>query len=99
MIFIFFKEVRVISFNEQIKILMSILIEAKNIFLENLEYQISIKERSEEVYKKIPVFTEQLKDFDKNVLDLREKFEKIHLREKYQIIITELEDLIKESKK
>ncbi|MHA2008878.1 MAG: hypothetical protein ACXABO_12505 [Promethearchaeota archaeon] len=88
-----------ISFNEQIKILMSILIEAKNIFLENLEYQISIKERSEEVYKKIPVFTEQLKDFDKNVLDLREKFEKIHLREKYQIIITELEDLIKESKK
>ncbi|MHA2125986.1 MAG: hypothetical protein ACXACO_13705 [Promethearchaeota archaeon] len=75
------------------------MIEAKNIFLENLEYQISIKERSEEVYKKIPVFTEQLKDFDKNVLDLREKFEKIHLREKYQIIITELEDLIKESKK
>ncbi len=78
---------------------MIILIEINNKFLENLEYQISMNERSEEVYKKIPVFTEQLKQFDKSVLNLREKFEKIHLREKYQIIITELEDLIGQSKK
>jgi hypothetical protein len=76
-----------------------ILIEVNNKFLENLEYQISINERSEVVYKKIPVFTEQLKHFDKSVMNLRDKFEKIHLREKYQIIITELEDLIGESKK
>lgn len=78
---------------------MIILIEVNNKFLENLEYQISINERSEVVYKKIPVFTEQLKHFDKSVMNLRDKFEKIHLREKYQIIITELEDLIGESKK
>ncbi len=78
---------------------MILLIEVKNKFLENLEYQISMNERSEEVYKKIPVFTEQLKQFDKSVLNLREKFEKIHLREKYQIIITELEDLINSSRK
>ena len=78
---------------------MRILIEAKHIFLESLEYQISMNERSEEVYRKIPVFTEQLKQFDKSVLNLREKFEKIHLREKYQIIITELEDLINSSRK
>jgi len=76
-----------------------ILIEVNNKFLENLEYQISINERSEVVYKKIPVFTEQLKHFDKSVMNLRDKFEKIHLREKYQIIITELEDLIGQSKK
>jgi hypothetical protein len=73
--------------------------EVKNKFLENLEYQISINERSETIYKKIPVFTEQLKHFDKSVMDLREKFEKIHLREKYHIIITELEDLISQSNK
>ena len=78
---------------------MIILIEVNNKFLENLEYQISINERSEVVYKKIPVFTEQLKHFDRSVMNLRDKFEKIHLREKYQIIITELEDLIGESKK
>jgi len=76
-----------------------ILIEVNNKYLENLEYQISVNERSEVVYKKIPVFTEQLKHFDKSVMDLREKFEKIHLRDKYQIIITELEDLISHSKK
>jgi hypothetical protein len=77
---------------------MIILTEVKNNFLENLEYQISMIENTEEVYKRIPVFTEQLKDFDNSVLDLKAKFEKIHLRDKYQIIITELEDLIKKSK-
>ncbi len=76
-----------------------ILIEINNKFLENLEYQISITEKSEITYKKIPVFTEQLKHFDKSVMNLREKFEKIHLRDKYQIIISELEDLISHSKK
>ncbi len=77
---------------------MIILIEINNKYLENLEYQININERAESAYKKIPVFTEQLKHFDKSVMNLREKFEKIHLREKYQIIITELEDLIGQSK-
>ena len=78
---------------------MILLTEVENNFLENLEYQISMIENSEESYKKIPVFTEQLKQFDKSVMDLREKFEKIHLRDKYQIIITELEELIQQSKK
>ncbi|MHA2283512.1 MAG: hypothetical protein ACXAC5_21940 [Promethearchaeota archaeon] len=75
------------------------MVEVINRFLENLEYQISINERSEIAYKKIPVFTEQLKHFDKSVMDLRDKFEKIHLRDKYQIIITELEDLISQKQK
>jgi len=78
---------------------MILLTEVENNFLENLEYQISIIDKTEESYKKIPVFTEQLKQFDKSVMNLREKFEKIHLRDKYQIIITELEELIQQSKK
>ncbi len=78
---------------------MILLPEVENNFLENLEYQISILEKSEEAYKKIPVFAEQLKLFDNSVMNLRDKFEKIHLRDKYQIIIEELEDLIKQSKK
>jgi hypothetical protein len=76
-----------------------LLIKVNNRFLENLEYQISMNDRSEVIYKKIPVFTEQLKHFDKSVMDIRDKFEKIHLRDKYQIIITELEDLISQSRK
>ncbi|MFX0028273.1 MAG: hypothetical protein ACFE8B_03620 [Candidatus Hermodarchaeota archaeon] len=73
--------------------------EVENHFLENLEYQISMLEKDEESYKKIPVFTEQLKQFDKSVIDLKNKFDRIHLRDKYQIIITELEELIAQSKK
>lgn len=78
---------------------MILMTEVKNNFLEHLEYQISMIEKHEEPYKKIPVFTEQLKQIDKSVMDLREKFDKIHLRDKYQIIISELEDLIEQSKK
>jgi hypothetical protein len=73
--------------------------EVKNNFLEHLEYQISMIEKHEETYKKIPVFTEQLKQVDKSVMDLKSKFDRIHLRDKYQIIITELEELIEQSKK
>jgi hypothetical protein len=77
---------------------MIVLTEVENRFLENLEYQISMIENTEDVYRKIPVFTEQLQEFDHSVMDLKAKFEKIHLRDKYQIIITELEELIKKSK-
>ena len=78
---------------------MMLMTEVKNNFLEHLEYQISMIEKDEEAYKKIPVFTEQLKQFDKSVMNLRDKFDKIHLRDKYQIIITELEELIEQAKK
>ena len=78
---------------------MILMTEVKNNFLEHLEYQISMIEKHEETYKKIPVFTEQLKQFDKSVMNLRDKFDKIHLRDKYQIIITELEELIEQAKK
>lgn len=73
---------------------MMYLTEVENKFLENLEYQISIKEESRETFKKIPVFTEQVMQFDKSVVDLTEKFQKIRLRDKYQIIISELDNLI-----
>ncbi|MFX1302952.1 MAG: hypothetical protein ACFFBV_04455 [Promethearchaeota archaeon] len=74
------------------------MIEVKNKFLENLEYQISLKENSYKTFRKIPVFTEQIQQFDKSVIDLKDKFDRIRLRDKYQIIITELDNLIKQSK-
>ena len=77
---------------------MMYLIEVNNKFLENLEYQISLKEESYKTFKKIPVFTDQVMKFDKSVVNLTEKFEKIRLRDKYHIIITELDNLIKNSK-
>ncbi|MFX1387716.1 MAG: hypothetical protein ACFE9M_10915 [Promethearchaeota archaeon] len=73
------------------------MLEVENKFLENLEYQISLKENTYKTLKKIPVFTEKVKQFDKSVMDLTDKFERIRLRDKYQIIITELDNLIKKA--
>ncbi|MFX1571134.1 MAG: hypothetical protein ACFFB0_00125 [Promethearchaeota archaeon] len=75
------------------------MIEIENKFLENLEYQIGLKENSYKNFKKIPVFAEQLKQLDESVINLKEKLDKIRLRDKYHIIITELEDLINQTKK
>lgn len=72
--------------------------EVENKFLEFLEYQINLKENTTKTLKKIPVFTEQVKQFDKSMIALTDKFEKIRLRDKYQIIITELDNLIKSAK-
>ena len=77
---------------------MMYLTEVENKFLENLEYQISQKEEINETFKKIPVFTNQVRQFDNSVMNLTEKFQKIRLRDKYHIIITELDNLIKNSK-
>ena len=74
------------------------MIEEESKFLENLEYQISLKVNTYNTMKKIPVFTENVKQFDKAVVELTDKFEKIRLRDKYQLIITELDNLIKGSK-
>ena len=77
---------------------MMYLIEVENKFLENLEYQISLKENTYKNLKKIPVFTEKVKEFDKSVMDLTDKFQKIRIRDKYQLIISELDNLIKNAK-
>ncbi len=77
---------------------MIYLFELKNKYLQNLEYQISLKEKIYKNFKKIPVFTEQIRKFDKAAINLEAKFERIQLRDKYQIIITELDNLIKQAR-
>jgi len=70
----------------------------ENKFLENLEFQISMKANAYKFFKRIPVFSEQVKQFDKAVIRLQTKFDKIRLRDSYQTIIIELEELIQQSK-
>lgn len=78
---------------------MIYLIDVNNCtFLENLEYQISLKENTYKNFKRIPVFTEQIKKFDKTVINLEEEFEKIRLRDKYKIIIADLDSIINSAK-
>ena len=75
------------------------MFEIKNKFLENLEYQISLKENTYKNLKRIPVFAEKVDQFDKAVINLQDKFDRIQIRDKYQIIISELEELINQSKR
>ncbi len=97
MIYVFFKEVLVILLNDIIiKKRLMYLLELNNKYLENLEYQISLKEKTYKNSKKIPAFTGLIRKFDKSVVNLEGKFEKIHLRNSFQIIISELDNLMKQ---
>ena len=61
------------------------LVELENKFLENLEYQISLKENTYKTMKKIPIFAENVKQLDNSVMELSDKFQKIRIRDKYQL--------------
>ncbi|MFX1314236.1 MAG: hypothetical protein ACFE9T_00095 [Promethearchaeota archaeon] len=63
----------------------------ENKFLENLKYRISIKEQTVETFRKFPVFVSP--ELDKNEAELIN----IQVRDKYQIILEELDNLIKKN--
>ena len=71
------------------------LLELQNNYIENLKFQISLKAKTYKKFKKISVFTELMSHFNRPPVDLTGKFGKIQIRDKYQIIITELDNLIK----
>ena len=62
----------------------------ENEFLENLHYRISLKKQTIQPYKKFPVFTSELEKSEEQLVN-------IQLRDKYQIIIEELDSLMKKS--
>lgn len=62
-----------------------------NNFLENLIYRISLKNLEIKTHKKFPVFSPTL-------VKNEEEFDRIHIRDKYEIIIEELDKLIKNCK-
>ena len=64
----------------------------ENKFLENLKYRISIKEQTVETFKKFPVFISP--ELEKN----EEELINVQVRDKYQIILEELDNLIKNNK-
>ena len=66
------------------------MIDLENEFLENLHYRISLKKQTIQPYKKFPVFTSELEKSEEQLVN-------IQLRDKYQIIIEELDSLMKKS--
>jgi len=66
------------------------LIDLENKFLENLHYRITKKKQTIKPFKKFPVFTSELVKSEEELVN-------IQLRDKYQIIIEELDNLMKKN--
>jgi hypothetical protein len=66
------------------------LIDLENKFLENLHYRITLKKQTIKPFKKFPVFTSELEKSEEELVN-------IQVRDKYQIIIEELDNLMKKS--
>ena len=73
------------------------MIELKNNFFENLDFQIKLK-RIEEFKKKLPSYKEQLKECDLALRELREKFEEIRRRGTYSRVIEQINCFIEKAK-
>ena len=73
------------------------MIELKNNFFENLDFQIKLK-RIEEFKKKLPSYKEQLKECDLALRELRDKFEEIRKRGIYSRVIEQIDSYIETSK-
>jgi len=63
--------------------------EKENNFLEYLNYQISQKNKFEDVVRKIPIFKSMIQDRHKTILKMIDKFESVRRREVYSMLVYE----------
>lgn len=63
--------------------------EKENNFLEFLNYQISQKNKFEDVVRKIPIFKSMIQDRHKTILKMIDKFESVRRREVYSMLVHE----------
>jgi hypothetical protein len=66
------------------------LIDLENKFLENLHYRVTLKKKIIKPFKKFPDFTSELEKSEEELVN-------VQLRDKYQIIIEELDNLMKKN--
>ncbi|MBY9002772.1 MAG: hypothetical protein KGD73_02265 [Candidatus Lokiarchaeota archaeon] len=70
----------------------------KNNFLQYLEYQISIKNRSEQFIRKIPSFESQINDKNSKIIKMIDEFDDIRRREVYTLLVEEFTNVIQKKK-
>ena len=63
--------------------------EKENNFLEYLNYQISQKNKFDDVVRKIPIFKSMIQERHKTILKMINKFEKVRRREVYNTLVHE----------
>ncbi len=72
------------------------MIELKNNFFENLDFQIKMK-KIEEFRKNLPTYKQQLHECHLAVSELRERFEEIRRRGTYNKIIEQIDNFIEKA--
>ena len=68
--------------------------EKENNFLEYLTYQISQKNKFDDVVRKIPIFKSMIQERHKTILKMINKFEKVRRREVYNMLVHEFNKFI-----
>ncbi len=63
--------------------------EKENNFVEFLNYQISQKNKFEDVVRKIPIFKSKIQERHKTILKMIDKFESVRRREVYNMLVHE----------
>jgi hypothetical protein len=63
--------------------------EEENNFLEFLNYQISQKNKFDDVVRKIPIFKSMIQERHKTILKMIDKFESVRRREVYNMLVHE----------
>ncbi len=71
------------------------MIEEENNFLEFLKYQITQKNKFENVIRKIPLFKSMIQERHKTILKMINKFEDVRRREVYDLLVHQFNNVSK----
>ncbi|MHA1461201.1 MAG: hypothetical protein ACTSO8_06940 [Promethearchaeota archaeon] len=70
----------------------------KSNFLQYLEYQINVKNRSEQFIRKIPSFESQIKEKNSKIIKMIDEFDDMRRRDVYTLLVEELTNIIQKNK-
>jgi len=67
-------------------------------FLQYLEYQISIKNRSEQFIRKIPSFESEINEKKSKIIKMIDEFDDMRRRDVYTLLVEEFTNIIQTNK-
>ena len=70
----------------------------KSNFLQYLEYQINVKNRSEQFIRKIPSFESQINEKNSKIIKMIDEFDDMRRRDVYTLLVEELTNIIQKNK-
>ncbi|MBY9017495.1 MAG: hypothetical protein KGD66_01575 [Candidatus Lokiarchaeota archaeon] len=70
----------------------------KSNFLQHLEYQINIKDRSEQFIRNIPSFESQINEKNSKIIKMIDEFDDMRRRDVYTLLVEEFTNIIQKNK-